>query len=81
MVLTQDPWERRGGWWGRSLFSHQSYLDNRSKHSDVGQVEGLAGESASMVFAVTTERDGTCRFSSVCHEYLCMVSTHIGVTE
>ena len=44
-------------------------------------MEGLAGESASTVFAVMTERDGTCRFSSVCHEHLCVVSAHMGVTE
>lgn len=41
---------------GRSLFSHQNYLDNPSEHSDVGQVEVLAGESVSTVFVVMTER-------------------------
>ena len=41
---------------GRSLFSHQNYLDNPSKHSDVGQVEGLEGESVSTVFVIMTER-------------------------
>lgn len=67
---------------GRSLFSHQNYPDNRSKHSNMGQVEGLAGESASTAFVVMTESDGTCRFSSSeCHEHLCTVSTHMGLTE
>ena len=41
---------------GQSLFSHQNYLDNPSEHSDVGQVEGLEGESVSTVFVITTER-------------------------
>ena len=67
---------------GGSFLSHQNYLDNCSKHSNVGEVEGLARESASTVSIVMTESDGTCRFSSsVCHEHLCTVSTHMGVTE
>lgn len=38
------------------MFSHQNYLDNPSEHSDVGQVEGLAGEPVSTVFVIMTER-------------------------
>ena len=46
----------KGGVGGWSLFSHQNYLDNPSEYSHVGQVEGLAGESASSVFIIMTER-------------------------
>lgn len=61
------------------LVSHQNYLDNPSEHSDVGQVEGLAGEPVSTVFVIMTERMmEPVGLFLVCYEHLCTVNTPYG---